>query len=76
MKRFLGLFFLILLLAFRPVSAGDIIPDGLGHYGVVLDVLFTYEPEDENLEHWKSVFKVANKEMSPPYQQIPILTYW
>lgn len=63
MRRFLSVFLCSLFLFTVPARAGDIIPDGLGHYGVVLDVLFTYEPDDANLARWKSVFTVASNEI-------------
>ncbi len=62
MQRFATLF-ITLILMLQPALAGDIISDGLGHHGVVLDVLFTYEPEDENLQRWESVFQLASNDI-------------
>lgn len=63
MRSFLCRVLFALFLFISPAQAGDIIPDGLGHYGVVLDVLFTYEPDDENLARWKSVLTLASEKI-------------
>ena len=55
-KSFLTLLLTLLLTGFA--FAGEVIPDGTGTYGVEIDVLFTFEPED--LDRWESVFNIAS----------------
>lgn len=63
MRRFLTFLLFSIFAFFAPALAGEIEPDGQGHYGVELDVLFTYEPDEENIARWKGVFTIASNEL-------------
>lgn len=61
MKRFIGLLMLILFLC--PSTWAGEVHSGSGRHGVELDVLFTYKPEEDNVERWKRVFNLANNKV-------------